>query len=302
MITSSKERGDMSSRTQVEEIVKSIEDLPPFPDAGRRILELSDDPEAGPKDMVDVIQYDQALTANCLKVCNSTYFGLAVKVSAIQQAVRLLGIQNIVKIVLASFKGLHPYLKAHSGYGLHSGELWKHSVGCATLSQLLLKEVGRKDDAALFTAALLHDVGKMILDRYVAENLNDLASVTGEKGLAFIEAEKEVLGIDHAEVGAMVAESWRFPDALVKAIGNHHQSMSGEIMPTMDAWVRLSNLMYYVSLAYVYCSQYKGISCKVDQAILFQFGFNQEKIDKVLAKYPMEVRKAQEMLNLTGAS
>lgn len=283
---------------QLEKIVDSIESLPPFPEAARRILELADTPEVGAADILEVIQYDQAITANCLKLCNSSYFSLPVKIFTVEQAVALLGLQNIVKIVLANCKGLSPYMKAQEGYGLHPGELWRHSVAAATLSQMLVKKIGLKEDAVLFTAALLHDVGKLVLDKYIAENPAELAALIRKDGLTFTQAEKEVFGIDHAELGGLVAEAWSFPVSLVNSIRNHHASMSGKIIPNMESWVRLSNLSYYVFLAHEFSLHHEGIICQLNQSILFQFGLKQEHINEILDALPDELKVAEELLKI----
>ncbi|MFZ7112997.1 MAG: HDOD domain-containing protein [Desulfatiglandales bacterium] len=282
----------------LDKIVASVEGLPPFPDVARRIIELAEVPEAGVGDIVGIIQYDQGITANCLKLCNSSYFSLPVKIFTIEQAVALLGLQNIVKLVLANCRALSPYLEAKKGYGMHPGDLWRHSVGAATLSQMLIKKVGLKDDAVLFTAALLHDVGKLVLDQYIAENPGELNSLIRQEGLTFAQAEKEVFGIDHAELGGLIAEAWRFPGSLVNSIRNHHLSMSGKTIPNMESWVRMSNLAHYAFLAHDFCRHHEGMSCQVNQGILHQFGLKEEHIDAVLYAFPDEMKFAEEILQI----
>ncbi len=281
-----------------ERIVESIDGLPPFPEVARRILELADAPDVGASDIIEVIQYDQGITANCLKLCNSSYFSLPVKIFTVEQAVALLGLHNIVKIVLVNCKGLSPYMKAHKGYGLSAGELWRHSVASATLSQMLIKKVGLKDDAVLFTAGLLHDVGKLVLDGYIAEKPKELSLLIQKDGLNFTQAEKEIFGIDHAELGGMIAEAWKFPISLVNCIKNHHVNLSGKIIPNMESWVRLSNLAYYVSLADEFCRHHEGISCQINQSLLFQFGLKPEHIREILRELPEEMKVAEEMLKM----
>lgn len=283
----------------MKKIINSIGNLPPFPEAARRILELAEVPDAGPNDTLDIIKYDQAITANCLRVCNSSYFGLSVKIFAIEQAVRMLGLENIIKIVLSNFKGLSAFQRAYKGYGLHSGELWRHSIGCATLSQILLSKTGLSKDPVLFTGALLHDVGKLVLGSHVDENLDKIICLIKEKDLSFVDAEREVLGIDHAEAGGIIAQTWNFPSSLTESIRNHHKNMSDKTIPNMEAWVKLSNLVYYVSPAHLFHTHPEGIKSRVDQAILFQFGLKQEDIHEVLNEFSAEMRKAEEMLKIT---
>ncbi len=171
-------------------------------------------------------------------------------------------------------------------------------MASATLSQMLIRKVGLKDDAVLFTASLLHDVGKLVLDRYIAENPKELSLLMQKDGLTFVQAEKEIFGMDHAELGGMIADAWRFPISLVNSIKNHHANMVGKIIPNMESWVRLSNLSYYVSLADEFCRHHEGISCQVDQSILFQFGLKAEHIPEILRALPEEMRVAEEMLRI----
>lgn len=282
----------------VEELTKTIDQLPPFPEAARRVLELADDPEVEIKDITDVIKYDQAITSNCLKLCNSTYFGLREKIYTIEAAGAMLGLQNLVKIVLVNCKELNLYKESSHGYDLQAGELWQHSVACAILSQLLFKEIGHREDGVLFTAALLHDIGKTILGKLVAENAERLKDLTREQGIRLVDAEKQLFGIDHAEIGGMIAEKWKFPRTLINSICNHHKPMAGKILPNVEAWVRLSNIVYYVSVMKGISSHHDAIGCNVKQEILVQFKLKPDNIENVVAALPVELKKAYDILKL----
>ena len=100
---------------KLEKIINSIETLPPFPEVARRVLELTRDPDVEYRDLLEVIKFDEAITANCLKLCNSSYYSLSVKIFSIDQAVVILGIKNIIMIVMASCNGFSPYKKAQGG-------------------------------------------------------------------------------------------------------------------------------------------------------------------------------------------
>lgn len=283
-----------------EKIVKSIQKLPPIPEAARRILELADDPDVHVKDVIEVVKYDQAITSNCLKLCNSSYFGLREKVYTIDNAVVMLGLQNLIKIVLVNCDELNVYADGQKGYNLQPGELWRHSVACAIISQLLFKEKGRQEDGVLFTAALLHDIGKVILSKYITGEAEGLHNLIREQGITFVEAEKQFFGIDHAELGGIIAKKWKFPQTLINSLRNHHKSMSGKIMPNIEAWVRLSNLVYYVSLMKGLSVHNEDIHCNIKQEILFQFGLKQNNIENVIAALPVEINKAYDIINLHG--
>lgn len=288
----------MAVHTQLGKIISSIEKLPPFPQVASRILDLCQDPGADLNEILQVIQYDQAITANCLKLCNSGYFGLQKKVSSLNQAVVMLGLKNILIIVLSNCKCLSSFAAAQEGYGMSRGDLWRHSVTSAIMSQLLLKMANRKDDSVLFTAALLHDVGKLVLDKHIVEDFKSLHALIEEDGLPFVVAEKELFGIDHAEAGGLIAKAWEFPEPLINAIRNHHNGISGKSGPKLEAWVKLSNLVYYVSLIHMYCSQHEGIKCQVDETMLSELGLKQEHIEDIMGLLPVELKKAEGLLKI----
>ena len=288
----------MSKPNHVEPILDSIDKLPPFPEVGRRVLELARDDGAAFKEIIDVIKYDEAITANCLKLCNSSYFGLRVKVFSIDQAVVKLGLQNILMIALANSKELSDYAKAQEGYGFSAGELWRHSVVSAILSQLLVKQISLREDSVLFTAALLHDVGKIILSKYIDKDIGNLIEWAQKEKLSLIEAEREIFGIDHAEVGGIIAENWQFPSMLSASIKNHHK-FSERFIPNVESWVRLSNLVSYVCLANSVYSYHREIISQVKQSVLVQFGLKQENIDRIRTELPLELKKVEGLLKLT---
>ncbi|MBN1628045.1 MAG: HDOD domain-containing protein [Deltaproteobacteria bacterium] len=282
----------------VERIVASISGLPPFPEVARRVLELSRDPDISNKEIAEVLKYDDAITANCLKLCNSSYYSLSVKVFSMHQAVNMLGLKNIIMIALASTKSLSAYAKAQQKYCMTKGELWRHSVTTAIISQLLLKYANMNEDSILFTAALLHDFGKIVLDQYMEGDVENLVELTQKEGVSLLDAEKEVFGIDHAELGGLIAEEWNFPSMLVNSIRNHHHEISSDHIPNVESWVRLSNLVFYLSFSKLTQSYHKGIMCGIDPNVLSRYRLKSEDIDAVIKALPAEIRKTEAMLKI----
>ncbi len=273
-----------------EQIIRDIDKLPPFPETARKLLEITQDPDCDAREIVGLLQYDSAMTSNCLKLCNSSYFGLRVKIYAIDQAVTMLGIQNIVKIVLVDCGRLPIFQAAQDGYGLARGDLWSHGIGCAVLSQLLAAKAGQREDSVLYTAALLHDIGKLVLDRYVVEAKDQLTERI-EAGMTLPEAEKAVFGIDHAELGKIMAQRWSFPQTLTHSIAHHHMTMTGKILPNLEAWVRLSNLAHHLTQAASLCSDHPEIAVRIDSRVLHAFGLNQESFGESMKQFPHEMNK-----------
>lgn len=287
----------MSSPDLLKSILASIDTLPPFPVVARKILEISRDDEVNFKDIVNLIKYDEAITSNCLKLCNSSYYGTLVKTFTIDQAVFKLGLKNVQMIALASAKELSDYSRAQKGYGYGAGELWRHSVTTAIISQLLFKRISGQDDSVLFTSALLHDIGKIILNNHVGKGMINLIELAIKEKLSLVEAERSIFGIDHAELGGIIAESWQFPSILCNAIKNHHKSPD-KFIPNIVAWTRLSNIVYHIYLSNSVYSHHREIISQVKPSILFQFKLKETDIDKIMFEIPEELKKVEMLFNL----
>lgn len=205
----------------LSKILRKIKELKPLPSIVHKILELAQDPESAIRDMVELVSYEPAVTANLLKTCNSAYMGLSVKVDSIQQAVAMLGQQQVVELVLTQNLSTN-MLKAQKGYQLEKGALWRQSVATAMVARNLSERRQLDNLAAIYTAALLKDIGKVILSEYVGRMALRIKHMVENKGLSFIEAEKASIGLDHASLGAMIAKEWHFSDHMAFMIENHH--------------------------------------------------------------------------------
>lgn len=204
-----------------DRILQSMDQLPPFPMVIQRAIQLIEDPRSSAQSLVDVIQFDPGITANILKLCNSAYFGLRKPVSSLREAVVMVGFDQLMEIVLSQESATF-LQEPCKGYDLGQTDLWRHSVACALLSRIISKRLNQGVALTLFTAALLHDIGKMMLGQFVQDYFGQIRGLIGEKPLSFNEAEKEILGIDHAELGGRVAEKWKFPRSIILAIRYHH--------------------------------------------------------------------------------
>jgi len=211
----------------VESIIESIDHLKPVSDIAGKVMALLDDPDCGMSDLSDIIRHEPALTANVLKLANSSYFGLPGKINDAKQAVVYLGMTQVVDLVLLvscseSFNG------SHGGYGLSPGELWKNAVSAAILANDLAEIKGLKQSGLLFTGALLRDIGKVILDQHVKTAIEPIMNRVKTQAMTFMEAERQVLGFDHSQVGAMVAKTWHFPIPLQCIIRYYHTPLEAK--------------------------------------------------------------------------
>ena len=206
----------------VDDIIKRIDALAPLSKVINRVLDIANDPEGPISELAAIVQYDLTLTANVLKLCNSAYYGFPVHVDSINHAVKLLGANKIVDLAVIGGVGKN-LSKAQKGYDLKRGELWKHSVASALLAKSFSeKNHPDSDKFIVYTASLLKDIGKVVIDGYVRRAFAKIKSLVDIKGYSFDEAETEVIGINHADLGGLIAERWNFSPKMIFLIRNHH--------------------------------------------------------------------------------
>jgi putative nucleotidyltransferase with HDIG domain len=203
------------------EVAARVRALPALSVAAVRLHALVADPRSSAADFEAVIRPDPSLTANLLRVANSAYFAPRSRVETARQAVALLGVRRICDVAAAA--ALAPILPRRlPGYEIDAAGFWTHCVAVAVLAERLATGSGAGAPDVVFTAGLLHDLGKLAVCAFVSgESGAILARFRGGEG--FASAEREVLGVDHAEVGALVAEAWALPIAVVQAARWHHR-------------------------------------------------------------------------------
>lgn len=206
----------------IDIILKSIDRIPAFPATTQKVAALLRNDDYAVTDVANVIKYDQAIAANILKISNSAYFGARQKIKSIQDAVVYLGQQQLIRAVQTA--GVSRYFsKGGKGYVAQSKDLWEHSVAVALMSQILSRKIQSREDPVLYTAALLHDVGKLILGEYVHESFEKIMYRVKQGKRSFLEAEEAILGINHADLGGRIATHWNFPADIRDAIAYHHR-------------------------------------------------------------------------------
>jgi len=217
-----KEEGPPSGERLKKKILRALDNLPPIPQVVSEALEILADPDSEIDDIAKTIETDQSMVSNVLRMVNSAYYSVPSKIASIPQACVLLGIRVLKELIIMA--GVSRLLeKRLRGYGFASGELWKHSVASALCSRFVAENEGpdRKNDA--YIAGLIHDVGKIALDPYVVERKDEFKAFLEDETATFIEAEKSILGFDHAEIASEICMKWKFPENIALAIRYHHQ-------------------------------------------------------------------------------
>ncbi len=203
---------------RVAKLVKEIEELPTLPDIVSAISAIVNDPKSSASDLGKVISTDGALSAKILKIANSPAFGFSRKISDINHAVALLGFRETQAIAVSI--SIFDLLIGKTDFDFKG--YWNHSFACATLAKLISVNLKKHSADLAFVAGLLHDVGKLVLAINLRGKLEKAAALHSGAGTSPIEAEEEILGINHAEVGYLLGEHWLLPQALTSAIRYHH--------------------------------------------------------------------------------
>jgi putative nucleotidyltransferase with HDIG domain len=205
----------------LEAIIDDIDTLEPIPQITTQLIEIAQNPDSALKEAAVLITHDATLTANLLRTVNSAHFGLRRRIESVREAVVMLGLNAILDVVL--LQATAGRLKAaQAGYDLSAGELWRHAAVSAILARKIAEGVEAGNVNRIFTCALLKDIGKLVLNQYVQAAGADIQRLVCQDAYCFLDAEREVLGIDHAELGGRIAERWNFTPEMAFVIRNHH--------------------------------------------------------------------------------
>lgn len=223
-----------------DKILDGIDRLEPLPITVQKLLVALNDAEVDFSEITEAIEYDGAITSNILRTANSAAYGGRVRVEHIRDAVVRLGTVTLLDIMLIGHLRSLRITAPH--YSLSENDLWLHGATASLAVKAIIKEtLNRKIPEASTIAALIHDIGKLILARYLSTDGPDIRTLCQEKSISFVEAEKEIFGCNHAEVGGAIARKWSFPEPITEAIEHHHDLAPAEHNLMLDA-VILANL------------------------------------------------------------
>lgn len=228
------------TRLTAPEVAAAVAELPAMPSSITEVISACDDHDMTVGQISQVILRDQSLTANILKLANSAFYGHARRVTTVTEAVVLLGFSAIKSLAISSHTS-RLLSGALPGYGLQSGELWRHSIAVAFTARRLAVEVQLAPVEEAFVAGLLHDIGKTILSGYMENAFDEVTRIAQERRMPFHEVERELLGFDHAELGAAVAVAWSFPAELEEAIRHHHSPEGATLKPALAHCIHLAD-------------------------------------------------------------
>lgn len=203
-------------------IYGKISHLPTLPEMIQKVVSMVQDEKTSARDLSNLISYDQAISSRLLRIANSAYYGLSRGVSTTQHAIVVLGFEEVKSLSL-SITVFDAMKGTSDGSSLIRDEFWKHSAGCSLAAKIICKKLVNLNADTAFTASLLHDIGKLVLDSFFSGEYNMVLEKAQRDGLNLVDIEKELLGFTHADVGMWLCNRWKLPPSLASSIGYHHQ-------------------------------------------------------------------------------
>lgn len=236
------------TRPSIDDVTAAIAQVPTMPRAVHAVMDACERPDTSAQDIARSVMADQGLTANVLRLANSAAYGHRRRVTTVSDAVVIMGM-SAVKSLAISAHTADLLNRALPGYAMERGELWRHSLNVAFLCRSLTRDPGSQAREEAFVAGLLHDMGKVVLSGFLGDGFDTLTRAAHERRSPLNEAERELLGFDHADLGARLTHEWRFPGRLVEAIGVHHHPDDATLAPGLAACVSAADAVAHALAA-----------------------------------------------------
>jgi putative nucleotidyltransferase with HDIG domain len=229
----------------IHSLISQARNLQPPSSTVIKLLALLGETDQDHHEIITTISTDAVLSAKLLARCNSVSLGLSRPIGSVGKAVMHLGYVEVHRMVMVLSFGAQIGVELR-GYSMESGALWRHSLVTALLTHRIITSSAsdecESDASIAYTAGLLHDIGKLVLDQTLDTDLRRRIQERVEnKGYSLLRAEREVIGSDHAEVGAHLLQEWGLPEHIVEAVRNHHEPGGGK--PRLSAIVHVADII-----------------------------------------------------------
>jgi putative nucleotidyltransferase with HDIG domain len=222
------------------DIQAAIDSLQPIPQIALQILDTLEDENYDVQTIADQVRQEQVIAAKTLQLCNSSFYHRGRKIETVDHAIIMLGRELFVKLVISSI--IEDFFSRYiQGYSLCKGGLFSHSLGTAITAERIARQTGVAAPAVAYSAGLLHDIGKVVLDQFVADVYPLFYRRLQDENTDSLMVEQEVFGTDHARVGFQLARKWAFPQSLTEAIGLHHRIETETDISSLLLLVHLAN-------------------------------------------------------------
>ena len=272
-------------------LVQGIQQLEPMPVTAQRLLALMNGEDVSLAKIAELVEFDQAIAAAVLRMARSWKYAGARPPETVRDAVLRLGTVPLLNAVLGDY--LTRIKTAAPLYDLSEDDLWAHAAAAQLAVRAIMQECPAVQlPPVASTAALLHDIGKLVMSRCLNASVETIVSHAKQKNITFVEAEQQLFGINHAAVGAAIAVEWHFPEEVTDAIARHHDRQLGQSTRVLDAVV-IANLVAKnigVGLGA------EGFNLTVDSGSVRRFGLDFTKFARICLQTDMWLRDLRDTL------
>lgn len=282
----------MGFKEEIFRRVQQAKDLPTLPTVFTQINKVMSNKNSSAADIARIIKDDPALTTKILRVTNSAAYGGEIKISSVTQAVSRIGFQATGDIAMSL-----SVLNMFKGQGAVDYKMfWRHSLSVAMAMDIIPKNIGKlaRSPKDMFTSGLLHDVGVFVLDQHGGDLYRQVLTMVGDMGKPLHEVERQLMGTDHAEVGAMLLKKWNVPEVIIDAVEHHHDKSDPD-----PRWLTVAEI---IGISNFICND-QGLSngavpgcVQSDESIWLDYGFTAESISVVTGEVNKQIEKSAVMM------
>jgi HD-like signal output (HDOD) protein len=222
-------------------LVDSVLQLISLPEIYLRLQQTIDDPMHSREQIAEIVAYDPSLSARVLRIANSSYYSFPRKIETVSSAVGLIGELDLRNLVLATT--VIGSMNALNSQVVNIDEFWLHSLRCGIIARLLARSVGDCDPEILFLAGILHDLGILVIYQQESTLASAVKQQIVDQHQLRDQAERELLGFDHAEVGALLIKAWGLSAELSELTRCHHRYQLAQSNQTATLILALANLL-----------------------------------------------------------
>lgn len=271
-------------------VIDDLDNLPSAPAVVTQLTEYFGREEVDSKVVAHLISQDPALAAKCLALANSSVYGIQRRVSSINDALSVVGLQAITTMVSSMAVAARFQNLKIPGYELHN--FWLHSI-CTALSARALAKVTRINPETAFTAGLLHDIGKLVLAARFPEHFSAVLEYQRHEDTRMFDAEKKILGFTHCQIGEAVAEKWRFSPEAMRAVAGHHEP-EDHPASTITSLIHIANVMGHVI---GYTNDPDDLVPRISEFAYDRMGLDWDEIRAVMIEVDAQRQDAELFLN-----
>ncbi len=231
----------MRSASFIRDKVQTIIQLPALPAIAEEVIEMLENPKTSASEIAKVISMDPALTAKVLKIANSAFYGFPKKISTVDFAIIVLGFETLREIVISI--SLVSALQDEDNATCTTQQFWDHAIYTGVIGRRLARDLGYRVSGEVFVGGLLHDMGISVLSQHFVPEYKRITEIVRNTDRHWLEVEKSVLGVTHAEIGGWLADRWNFPSTLIEAVSMHHEPLEARENPELVCIIHCADVI-----------------------------------------------------------